>query len=116
MHSDFAGKEAVSVLAIDAEGRRFDARFFAGLIVVEYRLETLALRPPQVHAHEHLGPVLRLRTSGAGMDRDDGISGVVLAGKQGLGLEPVDTLAQRVNFAPQVSLNVLPFAGQVEVG
>ena len=34
-------------------------------------LEARALRPAQVHAHEHLRPVLRLGAAGAGMDGED---------------------------------------------
>ena len=47
----------------------------------------LALGPPQVHAQEHLGPVLGVGAAGAGMDRHDRVVVVQLAGEQRLGLE-----------------------------
>ena len=116
MHADFAGEQAVGVFAVDAEGRRLDARFFAGLIFVHLRGEALALSPAQIHAHEHLGPVLRLGAARAGMDGDDGVALVVGAGEQRLDLQLVDQGAQVVDLAAQVGGNVFAFVRQFEVG
>ena len=58
----------------------------AGLQVDHLALEAAALGPAQVHAQQHLGPVLRLGAAGAGMDRDDGVLAIVLAAEHLLGL------------------------------
>ena len=44
--------------------------------------EAAALAPAEVHAQQHLGPVLRLEAAGAGVDLDDRVAGVVLAAEQ----------------------------------
>ena len=44
---------------------------------MHFGLEAPALRPAQVHAQQHLGPVLGLGAAGAGMDGDDGVFVVV---------------------------------------
>ena len=64
-------EQAVRVVADDRERHALDAGFLARLQVDDFPLEAAALDPPQVHAHEHLGPVLRLGAAGARMDRDD---------------------------------------------
>ena len=66
----------------------------ARLAVEHLALEAAALRPAQVHAQQHLGPVLRLGAAGARMDRDDGVLAIVLAAEHLLGLAGVD-LARR---------------------
>src|SRR5947207_2407234 len=52
-----------------------------------------AIRPSQVHAHEHLGPVLRLGAAGAGVDREDGVLPVLGAGEHDLELERLELAA-----------------------
>src|SRR5581483_7425257 len=52
MHSDFAGQQTERVIAVHAKGCRFDARFFAGLIVIQDGLKTLPFSPSQVHAQQ----------------------------------------------------------------
>ena len=116
MHADLAGQQAIGVFSIDAEGRRLDAGFFARLIFVHRRLEALALGPSKIHAHQHLGPVLRLGAARAGMDGHDGVTVVVVAGEQGLGFQLVDQRAQCIDLAPQVGGDVFAFMRQVEVG
>ena len=49
------------------------------------------------------------------MNSDDGVSRIVLAGKQGLSLDPVHEVAQGVQFALQVGGNAFAFSGQIEV-
>jgi hypothetical protein len=50
------------------------------------------------------------------MDGDDGIAGVVVAGKQGFGFQAIDERGERIDFAAQVGFDILAFAGQIEVG
>jgi hypothetical protein len=48
------------------------------------------LAPAQVHAQEHLGPVLRLGAAGAGLDVDERIRRIHLAREHALELELLD--------------------------
>lgn len=52
-------------------------------------LPAARLGPAQVHAQQHFGPVLRLGAAGAGLDVDEGIGGVHLAGEHALELQLV---------------------------
>src|ERR1019366_2813083 len=115
VHTDLADQQPIGVLAIDAEGCRLDARLVAWLILIELRGETLALRPAQVHAHQHFGPILRLGAAGAGMNGHDGAALIIFAGEQRLGLQLLDQAAQGIHFAPQFSRNLFAFARQIEV-
>ena len=65
---------AVGVLALDLDRDRLDARLFARQQVEHRDLEAVPLRPADVHAHQHLGPVLRLGAAGAGMDGQERVA------------------------------------------
>ena len=64
-----------------------EARLLARARLDELRLEAAVGRPAQVHAQEHLGPVLRVGAAGAGRDRHNRVAGVVLAVEQRLLLQ-----------------------------
>src|SRR5690606_1875503 len=68
---------AVRILALDLQRHALDARLFARLKVQRRHLETVALRPALIHAHEHLRPVLRLRATGARMDCEQRVAAVI---------------------------------------
>ena len=74
MHAGFGRQQAEGVLAGHRERRALDAGLVAGLVVDDLALEAAALAPAQVHAQQHLRPVLRLGAAGAGVDRDDGVA------------------------------------------
>jgi hypothetical protein len=80
----------VRVLARDLDRRRLDARLLAREQVDDLRLEARALRPPQIHPHQHLRPVLRLGAAGAGVDRHDDVLLVLRAGEHRLELEGLE--------------------------
>ena len=77
-----AFQEAVSVFALDHDGRAFDAGLVAVEIVHEFDGVAVAVGPHIVHAVEHLRPVLSLGAAGACVKGKDGVIGVVLAGEQ----------------------------------
>ena len=91
-------------------GRALDAGFFAGLIVEHLALEAAALGPLQIHAQQHLGPVLRLGAAGAGMDGDDGVGAIVLAAEHLLDLGGLDFAlrARRARAADRADVLALP--------
>src|SRR6185437_9851210 len=112
----FSAEEAEGVLAGDGEGGGLDAGFFAGLVVVDFGFESLLLGPAEIHAHEHLGPVLGLGAAGAGVDGDDGVEGVGFAGEHGAGFHLVGERGKGLDFAVEIGLDGFAFAGQLEVG
>ena len=56
----------------------------------DFRLEARALAPSEVHAHEHLRPILRFGSARSGVKRKDGVVAVVVARE-----EQCDTEMQR---------------------
>ena len=94
MHAALPREHPVRVPAPDDEGRRRDACFLA------FRTSSTStsnprLRPPRVHAQQHLGPVLRVGTARAGVDLADRVALVVLAAEERAQFEPVELAAQR---------------------
>src|SRR6185369_3145218 len=58
---------AVRVFTRDREGASLHAGLIAGLILGNLGAPPLAFAVAQIHSQEHLGPVLRLGTAGAGI-------------------------------------------------
>ena len=87
VHADLALQIPVGVLPAHLDGGGLDARFLAREQVDDLGLEAGALRPAQVHAHEHLRPVLGLRASRARMNGQDRVLPVLRPGEHHLHLE-----------------------------
>src|SRR5208283_3590547 len=104
------------VVAVNRECGRLDSGFFAGLVVVHFGFEALALGPAQIHTQKHVGPVLRLGAAGAGMDGDDGVARVVIAGKQSFSFDAIDQFAEGVEFALQVGSYIFAFFAEIKIG
>ncbi len=75
-------EEAVGVLALDHDGRALQPGLVAVEIVHQLDLVAVALGPHIIHAVEHRGPVLRLGAAGTGVEGQNGVVRVVLAGQQ----------------------------------
>ena len=116
MHAALAGQLPKGVLADDGERGRLDARLFAVLVVVHLGLEALLLGPAQIHAHQHLGPVLALRAARAGMHGDDGVQRIGLAIEHGARFKLFGKSRQRLDVALQIGQHVFALARQLEVG
>ena len=82
VHAALGLNEAVDVRPLHGEGGALEAGLVALLLVVDLHLEAAALEPAQVHAQQHLRPVLALGAAGAGVDGDDGAALVVLAAEE----------------------------------
>ena len=82
--------------------------------VGDFGLEAVALGPAQVHAQQHLRPVLALGAAGAGVDGDDGAAVIVLAREQHGGFEMIHQAAQLFDFAGQLGGDVLAFMAELE--
>ncbi len=89
VHADFGLQQPVRILAIDFESHRFDAGAFAFQAVGNHGVQTLALGPAQVHAQQHLRPILAFGAARAWVDDHHGVAPVVFAGEQHLGFELV---------------------------
>ena len=81
---------AVRVVSLERERGRLDARLLARCRLDQPGLEAALLGPAQVHAQQHLGPVLGVGAAGAGRDLDEGGAAVVLAGEERGLLQRVD--------------------------
>jgi hypothetical protein len=87
VHTGFRLQPAIGILALDLHGYGFQAGFFAGAGLDHFGLEAAGLRPAQIHARQHLRPVLTLRPAGAGVDFEKRVVAVRLAGVQRLDFE-----------------------------
>ena len=87
-------QRAVGVRRVHRERRTLDAGLF-GVGGVEH-LDGIFVRlgPPDIHPHQHLGPVRGVHSTGPGADVDQRLALVVLAREQGADLHRLDVLTQ----------------------
>ena len=78
MHAGLGAQPAEGVIAGHEQGRALDARDFPGRSLDHLGREPAPLPPAQVHAKQHLRPVLRLGPPGPGLNVEKGIGGVHL--------------------------------------
>ena len=74
----------------------------------------MALRPAQIHAQQHLGPILALGAARARMDGHDGALRIVRAVEQHPGFEHFQALGKALDLAVQIGRYVFAFAPQLE--
>ncbi len=79
MHAVLRAQIAERPVAGDGERHALDARLFARLLIEDLDGVAVPLAPTQVHAEQHLGPVLRVDAAGAGVDRDQRVLAIVVA-------------------------------------
>ena len=115
MDTALAGQLPKGIFSDDGEGGGFDARLFAVLIVVHLGFEALLLGPAQVHAQQHLGPVLALSAAGAGVNGDDGVHRVGLAAEHRAGFEFLGKPFQGFDLLVEFNEDILAFAGQLDI-
>ena len=89
----------VSVGTLDLDGHRLDPRLFAGGLFQELHTQAVGVGPARVHAQEHSGPVAGLRSASAGIDLQEGVVAVRLAGEQGLEFGAARPLADGLQLA-----------------
>ncbi len=98
----------------DFEGDGFDARAVAFLAVGDHYAHLVALGPAQIHAQQHLRPILALGAAGPGMHGDNGALGVVLAGEEHLGFQLLQQFRVGLQLLRDLRFHLLPFAGELE--
>ena len=108
MHTSFGRHQPIRIVAGQHECGALDARFVAWLIIDDLALETAALRPLQVHAQQHLRPILRFGAARARMDCDDGVGAIVLAAEHLLRLGRLDLRLELAEAAREIRADVLP--------
>src|SRR5664280_2371801 len=84
---------------LDGERRRPDAGLFGVGRVVDLDRVAVTVRPPRVHAEQHLGEVGSVDAAGFRTDRDEGVALVVLARQQRANLERLDLRLDLVDLA-----------------
>src|SRR5207248_3416534 len=99
-------KITVSVLAAHQERDRFDPDFFAGLNIDNLRFQTAALDPALIHAQEHVGPIARFGATGAGMNRNERVRAIALAGKKLPQLEFLQLMNQAIVLSGDFALGL----------
>src|SRR6266481_3055433 len=82
MHAMLGSHQPVCTRPANDEGHALEPRLFTRRLVDDLDLESMTLRPLQVHAHEHLDPVLRLHPTLADRDRDHGVVVRVRVGEE----------------------------------
>ncbi len=87
MHAGLGAQPAVGVLALELDRGALDAGDLARAGIDHLAGEAARGAPAQVHAQQHLRPVLRLGAAGARLDIEEGAVRVHLAAKHALELE-----------------------------
>ena len=82
MYACLAFQIAVGVLPLDSDRRGLHPCFTAFQYVKDVDLEAVSLRPAGIHTVEHLVPVLGLGAAGSGVEIEDSVVLIVLAGEQ----------------------------------
>ncbi len=81
MNAGFGTQPAIGVVALDVNGGAFDTRHIAFHQLDNFGLEAPTLCPAQVHAQEHVGPVLGFGATRASLNIQVGVVGVHFAGE-----------------------------------
>ncbi len=116
MYAGLSAEQTEGEVASDGEGGGFNACLVAILDFVDLYFEVLTLAPADVHAHEHLGPILRFSAASSRVHGDDGVERVGFAREHRLRFEFFREVDQSGDLANEVGLSVLAFAGEFEVG
>ena len=107
------GEQPVGVLAPGDEGRRLEARLLPRRGLLHLDLEAAPLGPAQVHAQQDLRPVLGVGPPRPGVDRDDGVAGVVLAAEQARLFELGQASLDRGQLGRQLGRHLLVLGGHL---
>src|SRR6185369_11272554 len=82
MDAGFSSQKAVGVFTFNSERNALQSRFLAWLILEHFGFEAALLGPLEIHAQQHLGPVLRFGAPGARMNGANSVAAIVIAGEQ----------------------------------
>ena len=96
------------------DGRALQPGFVARLVIDHLALEASALDPAEIHAQEHLGPVLRFGAPGARVNRDDGVLAIVFAAEHLLDFAAFDETGELVDALRQLRSDIFALTGPID--
>ena len=114
MNAGFGRQQSVRVLPGDGEGDALQPGLVARLVVDDLALEPAALHPSQIHAQEHLGPILRFGTAGARVNGDNRVLAIVLTAEHLLDLAGLHLPIERFDRLPELGIDDLARVGPFE--
>ena len=79
MNPLFRFQESIGKASANHIFSRFDTRFIPWEHVQFFNLKSFGFCPLDIHADEHFCPVLRFRTTGSGMECNNGIVGIIFS-------------------------------------
>ena len=107
MYAGFRLQEAIGVIAGDHDRCTFQTSFVAVQIVQQFCLEVVAFCPAVVHTVEHLCPVLCLSAACSGVECQNGVGTVILAGQQRSQFQGFQFLDELVRFLVEFRVGFL---------
>jgi len=118
VNAPLARQVAHGIVAAHLQGDAADAGLLAVGAGQFLYLVVVLLEVAEVHAKEHLRPVAGLRAAGPGLDAEEAVAGVVLAGQQRHQLDALQLLLNHAQFLVQLleRRGVVGLLGQFEQG
>src|SRR5829696_4430234 len=82
VNSGFGSQKPVGVFAFNSERYTLQSSFLARLILEHLSFESTLLGPLEIHAQQHLGPILRFGAARARMNGANSVTAIVVAGQK----------------------------------
>jgi len=103
---------AVGPRSTDCHGRALNAGHSVVLAIEELDRVVVLRRPGRIHPQQHLGPVVGVGAAVAGVDRHQGVAGVVGAREQRREFERIDHLLEAIRLGGEIGLERGVFPGE----
>ncbi len=116
VHAALRPQPSEGALARDPDGHALVAGLFTRRLVQDLGAHLAPFRPAQVHAQQHVGPVLGVGPAGPGMDADQRRVLGVGVGAQQVDLLPADVLVENPQVLPQRGFDVAIALGDRHLG
>ena len=95
VHAGLGAQPTVGVFPLETYGGALDAGHLSVGHLDQIGLESAPLTPAQVHAEQHPRPVLGLGAAGPGLDVEECVGGVHLAGEHPAEFQRAETIVER---------------------
>ena len=105
MNSRFAAQISVGIIAAHLKGRAFYASFRVTVLVEKVNFETPFFAKPQIHALQHLSPVLRVQSACPRVYGDNRVMVIICFAKEGRYSHPLTLFPQITKLLFQVALD-----------
>jgi hypothetical protein len=90
MHPRLGAQPAVGILAAEVQCRSLDAGDFTRARIQHFTIEAALRRPLDIHAHQHLRPILCFGAAGTCLDVEEGTARIHLAAEHPLEFDLAD--------------------------